>query len=396
MKPHGERIPQPSQRSANEDHSGIRRTALEKRRDSARGKYGTIQNEIDALLTGDLFPTVIGMGGEHLVVEVSERDMPEKLRDVVIKVNYRQTIPYLHAVIGGDPNQIDQAMEDMEDEIKDRRALLSELREYFGFDAVPAQKMLIRDVPVSSDLIKKMDPSLEGVNYPLPYSIPALVNVQRRFDLPENGEGDTFVSLTGYYPEKIFFKHVNDRKNADRRYDIAHDTLVGKHVNAKPEEVKKCVLDLYPELGMVSRLVSEDLKYAEEDREFTRALRKTVKAMIAFSRETLVVLDLAGRNNVVLIKNSDDWELKMLDALPLEDTALTSLQEVIDDVTERGRDDEEYSLSYKEVGQAFNPLNTVRVINALALLAGADERIELEGLKEIPASAWRHGFAARY
>lgn len=392
--------PEPSS-SSNDGQSGVRiRKSLDARKERAHQRFGAIQHEVDSLQVADLHPTVLGLGGEHLVFEVSKKDQPEELRDTVVKINFWQTAPYLQAEMNGDHMKMDEEMEKIRSEIDRRREQFKELRHYFGYGSVPVQRMMVADIPVTPALVKKFAPSLRDAERPFPETVPAWVSVQRRLGLPKNEEGETYVSLTGYYPEKTYFKRGVDPDEARRRYDLAHDVLVGKQVEATPREIKQSILELYPDLMPVAKLLKDEKTFSEADREFTLRLRETVKALIAYSRETLISLDLAGKNNIIMTKEGDAWKLKILDPFtPTEAGAtvsFTSLQQVIDDVQQRVVEGDEEALTHGDARRSLNQLNTLRVINALAYLSGIEDRLELEGLKQISAETWRIGLSSRF
>jgi hypothetical protein len=200
--------------------------------------------------------------------------------------------------------------------------------------------------------------------------------LQRYLDLPK----DKTVSLTGYYPESSYNRyHKDQKKRLASIYEPAHDVLIGKSVDhLDPEEERQLILDMYPGLHAVAEKV-------EDDSTFAAALQSAVKNMIRYTNETRVALDLAGGGNVVLVQGERGWELKMPDPLPLGDFTLEDI--VVASRQVRRGDVMDASVTNANV---FNALNTVRVINALAILSGLPEeaRLRIPELSEVPASAW--------
>lgn len=316
-------------------------------------------------------PRPIGKGGEHLVFEFPD----PKHSDVVMKVNFHQTLPVLRAYTQGEIER-KKARENMEEAMVERRSQLHELREDFGHAAVPVQRFLIQDVPVSRDVVERLYPGWLSERTAVPSTLPAWVAFQRRLEF----DPEKTVSLTGYYPEQRN-RREERTEEFDNVYDVGHDILIGKETDLDPEEQRNIVLDMYPGLQKVG-------EKADSDPGFTEKLQETVRKLISYTETTMTALDLAGKNNVVLMQGEKGWELKMPDALPVEDLALDDLQHASNALQRGGH------LTEKDASTPLNVLNTVRVINALALLAGVPERLRVDGLDAVPASTWRKEFAA--
>jgi hypothetical protein len=218
----------------------------------------------------------------------------------------------------------------------------------------------------------------------VPKTIPALVSVQRRLEL--SGEGEQYVSLTGYYSEKhLPESRANESREQEEAYEYAHDLLTGRRErNEDPREDIESICRLYPEMRSIARLV-------EQDPAFKKKLGEVVERLILYSRDTHRCLDLAGENNMTLMKSGDSWKLKMLDVLYDVDVSFDLLDRAIAKMENR----DDLSLSSEEAGSTLNPLNTLRVINALAFLSGHSEDIlKISGIEQIPASVWREGISA--
>lgn len=317
-------------------------------------------------------PEIKAKGGEHLVYEFRD----PKHMDVVYKVNFSKTLPVLAAHYNGEI-ATKRAVEKMEEDMLEQQSKLRELRSYFGFHAVPVQRFLVRDVPVSKEVVDALKPGWMPDTLDVPGTIPAWINVQRRLEMP----GDRTVSLNGYYPEsprKLLHRGDVDE---ERVYDLGHEILIGKDIpDLDDEERRAIVLDMYKDLHRVA-------EKAEDDPAFREKLADTVRKMIAYTEETENVLDLAGRNNVVLTEGEKGWDLKMPDALFAGDMTLHGL----DDAIRRHAKGEK--LLTRHAQSALNPLNTVRVINALAIIAGIPDRLRVHGLENVPAEVWRKNLA---
>lgn len=327
-------------------------------------------------------PTLIAQGGEHLVFEFEN---PEH-EDVVYKVNFYKTLPVLYAALRG-PKQLEEGKRYLKEDIEEQQSKMRELRRYFGHDAVPVQRYMVRDVPISKDVVQALSPHLKEYDGPLPEKIPAWVTVQRRLELDPR----TSFSLNGYYPEKAMKAYIEANtdyfKNPDayeELYDAAHDVLMGYlppgSAELDEQERQSLALIMFPDLfPLASKIASEP--------EVKTRLQEIVRRMIAYTEETGNAMDLAGRNNVAMLSEGGTWKLKMPD--PLHAETVPMLGDV--SATARLLAENKY-VPQGLAGKAMNALNTVRVINALALLAGIPERIDVQDSLMVEPKKWRETF----
>lgn len=330
------------------------------------------QGLADALseLTPETYlPHLMGKGGEHLVFEFDD----PKHRSIVYKINFHQTIPFLKYDLRN-LHEREAAEKHLQDAMKTQKDRLTILRDYFGYHAVPAQHLMVRDIPVSRDVIRRLDPRVLDKVEELPATVPAWVAVQRRLQLPE---GDV-VSLNGYYPESP--TALLDPKDDDALevYNEAHDLLVGRGMSRETREQQLLLaFNMYPDLEHVWNRTSGDAAFATK-------LKETAKQLVEFTNETGMVLDVAGKNNLVLLKKDGDWTLKLPDALFPDDQMKMKKLERAAEKLAAGSD-----LGPSDPLFVMNCLNTVRYINALALVAGIRDRVVVPGVKDIPAARWR-------
>lgn len=341
-----------------------------------------VYTEILRVRPSEYLANPIAKGGEHVVFEVPDKALSDAMRSVVVKVNFNETVPHLSDALSRDPKKLERVRRDMEEKIAERRERLKQLRSYFGFDAVPAEQTMVRDIPVSPAIIKAFAPHVETTDS-FPDKIPAWLTVQRRLDLPR-GARQHHVSLNGSYPEASKKLTGEDPEEAARLYDEAHDLLVGRSEEADPDIRRELICDMYPQLKPVAVLAERDLSFATK-------LRDVAERLVEYSKETGVALDLVGNDNVLLLKDGDEWKLKMPDALPLYDARFSDVKMAYDNLLQRAESGENVELTPEETGHVFNPLNTIRVVNALAMLSGSRKRMSLKGLKQIPPSVWREG-----
>ena len=345
-----------------------------------------LHNAVNAVMPERYDPRIIAKGGEHMVFRFNEpfqrKLMPEekkagkkakeRLRDVVYKVNYQDTAQILEAVASGDETKVKRALDKMRDKIEDKRRSLEDLREYFGFDAVPAQQYMIRDVPITPEIVAAVRPDLIHKAIGLT-SIPAWVEVQRKLDL------GPAISVNGYYPEapQSQAHETADEKEFNQVFDAGHDVLTGGPLSDMDRKSQlKNVLAMYPDLRRVA------LK-AEDEPAFKEGLRQLSDKLMDFIEETGVALDLAGRNNMVMIKRGDKWSVRFLDILHPGDFSFINLK-ILLEMMRRGQ----------PIGQrgryvVLDLVNTVRVVNALALISGNDRRLYYPDLAAIPPEVWR-------
>ncbi len=315
---------------------------------------------------------LVGKGGEHLVFEFDD----VKHRGIVHKINFLQTLPILRAHLAGEI-QRKKALEQMEEAMLERLSQLKELRQYFGASAVPMQRFLIRDVPVTREIVDQLFPGSIKENEEIPKTLPAWGSIQHRVDLPPK----TTVSLTANrYPEnRIGASSKRKTTGFKGVYDASYDILVGKKVAIDPAVQRSHVLNLYPALHQIAEKV-------EDDPSFKAKLRETVIKLIAYSDDTKVALDFVGENNIALVQSQNGWELKMPDPLPLYDYTFFDLQ-IACQALKLGK-----PVPEDIRGAVKNALNTVRVINALALLSGVTERLRVPSLETVSGIQWRREF----
>jgi hypothetical protein len=314
---------------------------------------------------------LIGKGGEHLVFEFDDA----KHGGVVHKINFRQTFPVLRAHQAGEIER-KKALEAMEEEMVESRRKLKQLREYFGASTVPMQRFLIQEVPVTREVVEQLFPGSVKEDTKIPETLPAWGAIQRRLDLPPQRT----ISLNARYPEVSGDASKREASGFNELYDDGYDLLVGKEsAITDPEEQRGVILDLYPNLHKVAEKI-------DTDPSFKAKLQETVKKMIAYSQDTMIALDLAGADNIVLVQGAKGWELKMPDPLPLYDYTFFDVQ-IAGEALKLGR-----PVPKDILGSVFNSLNTLRVINALALLSGVPDRLEVPSLDAVSGAQWRKEF----
>jgi hypothetical protein len=314
---------------------------------------------VDELLEQEHEPQLFAKGSEHLVFRFKEKG-------VVAKVNYQESWWAYQALLNHDKAGLDEALRQMEMRRVEHQKKLKDLEWFFGRSAVPRQRVFIAEVPVSAKVANELGAELvEGDG---PEKVPAWISIQRAVDL-ESGEA---VTLGGYYLEKAVM--ASDEPQDLMNYKLVHDLLVDTDKTADDSTVYRLVR-LMEGLDGVERRLSRDPT-------FRPALQDAVRRMIDYSTATSEVLDLAGLDNVVLVREGSGWKLKLIDPLAASDCNYRSLRTASLKLA-AGEE-----LDGEEVMEACYAMNTLRVINALAILSGIPERLDIPEVRRVSAKGW--------
>lgn len=314
-----------------------------------------LNQAVSKILPSKHGPELMARGGEHLVLDFED----PKHSDLIYKVNFHESLPLLKAVQQGGPEK-ERALQVMLEEMDRRRKELNRLRRYVGFSAVPVQQAMIREIPVTTAVVRALKLPDEVIGPNFPETVPAWIVLQRKVEL---GRDD--ISLNAYYPEASFYPPSQGQ-------EAGHRLLVGDEGGDSNRDVQlDAMLSLYPDFRFLNG-------YAMRDPGLRSALREATEQMIGYVRETGTALDLVGKNNVVLRKTVNGWDLKMLDPMSMGDARIRDLEKAI----RAFRDREETEVDWEKV---MNALNTVRVLNALALISGSSERLRVPGLETVSA-----------
>ncbi len=322
----------------------------------------------------DFEPVLKAQGGEHLVFYFEDPNHP----DIIAKINYYYSRPLLRAA-DKTPAEQQEARADVNRVITQQTQNMRVIRKYFGQKSIPASQSMVREMPVNLQTIALLDPKFPVTNGQLPESVPVMLTVQKKINLPP---GDKTISLTGYYPERSLDSH--DPRFEDK-YLAGHETLTDGPLSQMPADSQiKYILDMYPDLKPVA-------KKAETDPQFKNRLKDFAETLIKLADETGITLDVAGPNNSVMIQDKNNkWQVHILDPLTNDDTNLDSLRDVVDLLS--GTTDfpaiSQSKLDKETANKAFNALNTLRVTNALATIAGSDKRLSVKNLSSISPNAW--------
>lgn len=341
-----------------------------KKRDVPRSMRDELNlyNEVDELLPQDHEPQLVNRGGEHLVFELRDE---KKSHDVVIKINFNETLPLYYARYNGDKEEEARLIEQMKLRMQGQKQKVARQRRYFGNNAVPVQQFMIRDIPVTDKVALLLEENFEDLPEDGILKIPAWVSVQRKLDL----DPDRTISLNGHYQEMNLRPPVEPRDFEE--YDEMHKLLVcGYERGLNENEKLEIISSAFEGMGNIAVMT-------EYDERFKVKLQGAVRELIGYVTETKDILDMNGTDNIDLCQTKEGWELKMPDTNLTRDISLDDLKRGAAVLEKGGR------LDYETAINCYNAMNTVRVINALAIISGIPERLGLPYLKNIEPEAWR-------
>ncbi|MFA6503583.1 MAG: hypothetical protein WCT54_01350 [Patescibacteria group bacterium] len=313
-----------------------------------------------------------GKGSENLVSFFED----EKHKNIVYKVHYLSGKSVLKAYLSRSGERYANALLELKKSQKDRQEKLGLLREHFGHKTVPAEQSMIREMPISKELVKSLskDDFTADELSRLPETTPVTVVAQRKVDMNSFEDVEEIVA---FYPEaKLLEKHT-DEEAADI-YDEGHRVFLANKID-KDTDQKRLALRLYPDLERIMLAM-------KDNPELKMALHDWVSKAVTFTKEQKILLDLMGNENLVFVKKGKDWRPIMLDILIPFEINLNSLEELAED-SMFGRDFDKKTKTSFLAG-----FNAVRLINALAALLDIDDRVEVPVFLDVQSEICAQGF----
>jgi len=309
---------------------------------------------------------LIGKGGEHIVFH----DL--MFPNYVLKVDFIESLPVLYAQARGQ-EAVAKAVADLESKAEEHNRRHKILQSFFPSGSVPLELVAIKELPVSQDVVLSVMRD-RGLDIPkklvVPPALPLLCTLQHRIDLPKQGKVDVYSS----------YSELN-------RTILLEYYAEGHRLLASPEAIgpadgparEKMILFIYPSLRSVAAK-------ANEDPSFKRALGHYVKQAMAYSAQTGEIIDMAGGGNVLLILNEDkDWQPFLMDALSPPELNFKLLKKSALLIKHQEE------ISMHDRANVLNVINYVRFANAIAMLAGLPERLDVPGMTDVTAEAWHKG-----
>jgi len=345
-----------------EEVSGVRRKPRSRKQD----KY-TLES------TGHAFalkyaPEFLGAGGDNVVYDIPGRP------DIVVKgstYGLYQTLALGEDSVNAETVEDSLLLMDMREELKKDGELRGKLFSYFGREHVLPQKRFLMKVPVTKTILDETERKFKGEFYSESVKKDVdeawtIVTIQRKLELLS----DQYVSASTGVVEVSAIKHgLWKDKEYMKEYHAVSDALVsGQDENISVEDIAFVI----KAPGLLSVV-----QQAEKDPEFKTMLQDFVEKAIAFAEDTGEMLDIAGRDNVVFLKEQGAWSYKLLDpTYPFADGVLTKAREVY------GKPHR----SNKEWNILLQGLNFVRGLNAMAKISGSKKRLAFLPKEEMTLS----------
>lgn len=346
-----------------------------------------------------------GKGAEHLVLEYRNPEDHGK----VIKVNFHKTLMAGAGNLKSAEGRRRLA-EELEQERAEHLAQRRLLRSYFGFHALPAEKSFVDAVPLTDpELSQELAPEYFFDQKKTPPVVPALVTIQRRAESLEKDEKgnlihpDRVVDLTEFYVEVEKSSRRGQEKGlSDEEYIRGHRLLIGQPYESRSplnteeqdrkDQIQECIT-MYPSLAHVIEMQQKDPFFRDQVRNFARQVIQYANGEPKKKRDNTKeseayhpILDFVGEHNIVLTKGADEkWKTALLDPLhPNTEDLVAYLKNIAPMIEENPR-------SFQAVRNlAMNVLHYFRYANALAIITGIPERVQVpKEIRRVPASTWR-------
>jgi hypothetical protein len=306
---------------------------------------------------------LIGKGGEHIVFE----DL--RYPNYVLKVDFIESLPVLYAEARGQ-EEIDSAISKLGEKAEIHNQRLKVLQSFFPLGSVPLELVSVKELPISQEVILGVmrDRNLDiPKRLVVPASLPLLCTIQHKIDLPQKER----INIYSSYAEL-------NRTILIEYYLEGHRLLAGAEPIGPAAHTarQKIIYFIYPSLRSVG-------EKADQDQKFKQVLGQYVRQAMAYSVETGEIIDMAGGGNVLLIKNPDgEWQPFLMDALSPPELNFNLLKQSAL-LIKHGQE-----LDIHAKANTLNVINYVRFANALAMLAGLPDRLNVPGMTEISGEAW--------
>ncbi|MFA6099256.1 MAG: hypothetical protein WC750_00055 [Patescibacteria group bacterium] len=306
---------------------------------------------------------LIGKGGEHVVFE----DL--RYPNYVLKVDFIESLPVLYAQARGD-EEAEKAVAKLHEKAEIHNQRLKILQSFFPLGSVPLELVAVKELPISEEVILGImrDRNLDiPKKLVVPALLPLLCTIQHKINLPK----DNRVNIYSSYAEL-------NRTILLEYYLEGHRLLAGAEPIGPATQVarEKIIYYIYPSL----RSVGEKLK---TDQGLKRVLGQYVKQAMAYSVQTGEIIDMAGGGNVLFITNEDKtWQPFLMDALSPPELNFKLLKQSAL-MVKHGQE-----LDIHTKANVLNVINYVRFANALAMLAGLPDRLDVSGMTEVAPEAW--------
>lgn len=320
-----------------------------------RSRYGLRPEEHP--LYDQYRPEFLGKGGEHLVYTLPGHDR------IVFKVHHEYISALLEEALSrntANAEFIERRLRGLAHMVQRRQ---NELSNFFGKEHLVRQRATPMKLPFSrgvlEDLLKeKMPPMEESL-----IELPVVARIQEKVDFSDPAI-EQVLDVTSSYAEKS----VGEDPDSLRNYAQGSEQWVLDHSSGSPFDPR-----LFSECQH-STALDALLKEMEQDSDLKEVVKDFVTKAVTYSEDSLEILDLAGKDNVVFLKTKEGWKYLLIDAVyPGVDTGILlngqrALYKYAVDKQE---------LDGAEAHDLYNVLNYTRTINGLAHAVGVEERIHL-------------------
>ncbi|MBM3204863.1 hypothetical protein FJZ48_02700 [Candidatus Uhrbacteria bacterium] len=122
----------------------------------------------------------------------------------------------------------------------------------------------------------------------------------------------------------------------------------------------------------------ELLDQCDKDEECRKTLKELIEKIIMYVQDTDEILDLAGKDNLILYQKNGTWKYQFVDALFPKANGLGESRRALARAS-RGE-----GLSQEDRDMLLNGVNFVRTINGLAAYLGVPDRLSLRSPRFVP------------
>lgn len=326
------------------------------------GKSLVMRASADCRVLPHLFH-LIGKGGEHLVFE------DYRFPNYVLKVDFIESLPVLYAQAKGDA-VIRKAVNELEKKAVVQQERLRILASYFLPGSIPLEVFTIKALPLCDAVVRAV---IRDRHLPppkkleVPDRMPVLCSIQRKFSLPKEHRVDLYSSyaeLNRTIPLSFYAE--------GHRLLASGDPIGSSDMDIRAETIKH----IYPSLRSIIRRLHADAF-------FLSTVRDYIRRVIRYSVDTQEIIDMAGGGNVIFLQTPDQhWRIFLTDALSPPELRLDTIHSAALQIKHGQK------LDIRMRAHLLNVINYVRFANAIAMLSGASERLDVSGMTLVSPEQW--------
>jgi len=316
--------------------------------DSDKTEYDYSLDNLDNDLVLHYQPKFVARGGEHLVYEIPDHP------GVVVKIRIGKLKKLLeHNYEGGQPlDSLSPEIQSQADSLLEtERNRYQKLREHFGREHVPSQRKYLLKVPITEDIVRSF---YDGQLPVSPVEVWSVAMIQKRISELD----EPHLSLTSGYAEHS--------EPVPKTYRKANEFLIeGKKLDTPFSTEDFLSVQSNEWLGNI-------VEQSEADEGLKNTLKNLVNKIISYTTDTGEILDLAGKDNIILHQENGSWSYTLVDARYPGTNNMVETVKMILLKNESGD-----KLSDSEKNNLLNTINYVRTVNGLAEQLGISDRIHI-------------------